>query len=115
MDSVHVLVCEKNEWKWAAAGDVTGDKPAIMARHSTCLIPAGKKVVCFGGIGKDGTRNDDLRFLSAQNIAKMDWMFIPKEEPEVEAQAEADAPADESQTSAPVEEPAPEQTTADKV
>jgi hypothetical protein len=76
-DDVQVLVCEKGVWKWLPHPDVAGDKPSIKARHSACLIPVGKKVIVFGGIGQDGERHDDLHILTAQNVAKMDWMHIP--------------------------------------
>lgn len=90
-DSVHVLMCEKGLWKWAPSPDVQGDKPPIIARHSTCLIPVGKKVVCFGGLGADGTRNDTTRILSAQNVMKMDWVEVPKFVPKPEeAKAEGE-------------------------
>lgn len=81
-DGVHLLMCEKGVWKWAPNPEVHGDKPAPIARHSTCLIPVGKKVVCFGGLGSDGTRTSDLRVLTAQNLAKMDWVQVPKHVPE---------------------------------
>eukprot|EP00960_Hanusia_phi_P043077 755854-Hanusia_phi.AAC.7 len=76
--SVHVLVCEKGGWKWAPSTDISGEKPGILAKHTACLIPLGKKVLVFGGVDKEGNRYDDLRILSAQNINKMDWLHIAK-------------------------------------
>ena len=92
-DDVHLLLCEKGTWKWAAAPEVSGEKPAIRARHSACLIPVGKKVVVFGGVGAEAQRYDDIHILSAQNAAKMEWMTLPKHEltPEEAAAAAAEA------------------------
>jgi dynein heavy chain, axonemal len=90
---VHVLMCEKGNWKWAPSPDVQGDKPAIIARHSTCLIPVGKKVVCFGGLNAHGKRNDDLRVLSAQNMMRMEWTEILRKPPAEAEPARTKAPA----------------------
>eukprot|EP00282_Hemiselmis_andersenii_P033114 CAMPEP_0169473832 /NCGR_PEP_ID=MMETSP1042-20121227/25923_1 /TAXON_ID=464988 /ORGANISM="Hemiselmis andersenii, Strain CCMP1180" /LENGTH=751 /DNA_ID=CAMNT_0009587801 /DNA_START=155 /DNA_END=2407 /DNA_ORIENTATION=- len=88
-DDVAVLVCEKGTWKWLPSPDVQGDKPAIKARHTACLIPVGKKVIVFGGIGADGVRHDDLHVLSAQNPAKMEWLHVPNKVIEVTEEAPA--------------------------
>lgn len=74
---VHILLFEKGSWKWAPQSDVAGDVPVVRASHAACLIPVGKKVVVFGGVGSDGSLRNDLQILTAQNIAKMDWMSIP--------------------------------------
>ena len=84
-NGVHVLEAKGGTWKWAPSC-TSGDGPAIVARHSTCLIPSKKVVFCFGGVSADGTRNDDLRVLSAQNVMKMEWTEVPKKAPaELEA------------------------------
>jgi len=110
-DTVHVLLCEKGVWKWAPSPEVHGDKPSIIARHSTCLIPVGKKVVCFGGLDDKGQRNDDLRILAAQSIQKMDWVHVPKKVPEPatgEAQAAEEAAPQEGDSAPALDAPAPD-------
>jgi hypothetical protein len=98
-DGVHVLMCEKGVWKWAPSPNVTGDKPTIIARHTTCLIPVGKKVICFGGLDETGKRNSDLRILAAQNIMNMDWVHVPLHVPaEPEAAEGGDAKGEETGT-----------------
>ena len=100
---VHVLVCEKGTWKWSAEPEILGgDKPTVRAKHGTCLIPVGKKVVIFGGTNAGGQLHDDVSVLAAQNITKMDYVTVPKgkvdvdeAEPAAEGEAEAEpAPAE---------------------
>ena len=92
---IHVLIFEKGSWKWAPQSDVAGDVPAVRASHAACLIPVGKKVVVFGGVSSEGALRNDVQILTAQNIAKMDWMSIPltpsKQVPAADIPAEASA------------------------
>jgi hypothetical protein len=48
----------------------------------------GKKVVVFGGVGADGKLKDDVQILTAQNVAKMDWMSIPLAPPKLDGEME---------------------------
>ena len=77
LSDVHVLACEKGKWKWINANDIPGDKLAPRGKHAACLIPVGKKMVVFGGMGQGGAEAmDSTSVLAAQNLAKMEWFDL---------------------------------------